>query len=349
MGVRERGSDRLPILWPSTFCRWPISLFCSIFWSRLARLGIADIGIVISPETGDEIKEAVGDGSRWGVRITYIMQSEPLGLAHAVTVAKDFLGDSPFLLFLGDNLIGGDVRELVDRFHSDAPEALILLKEVPDPRAFGVAELDASGRVLRVVEKPREPKSNLALVGVYLFTPEIHQAIAEIKPSWRGELEITDAIQKLLEMGKQVRSHILQGWWLDTGNKDDLLAANRVVLDNLVKRDIKGNIDSLSRVVGRVEIGRGTEVVASTIRGPASIAEDCQIKNSVIGPFTSIGVGTVIEDSSVAHSVILENCRLNGIKRLVDSLIGRNTEVLIGESESKGMSLFVGDDARIKL
>jgi len=291
----------------------------------------------------------VGDGSRWGVRITYIIQSEPLGLAHAVKTAEDFLGDSSFLLFLGDNLIEGGIKEFIDRFKSDAPEALILLKEVPDPRAFGVAELEDSGRVLRVVEKPREPKSNLALVGVYLFTPEIHKAIAEIEPSRRGELEITDAIQKLLEMGKQVRSYILQGWWLDTGNKDDLLAANRVVLDNLLKRDIKGNIDSQSQVVGRVEIRRGTEVVASTVQGPASIAEDCRIKNSVVGPFASIGAGTVIEDSSVEHSVILENCRLYGIKRLVDSLIGRSTEVLMGEHKSKGMSLFVGDGVRIKL
>jgi glucose-1-phosphate thymidylyltransferase len=316
---------------------------------QIRQAGIADIGIIISPETGEEIKEAVGDGSRWGVRISYIIQSEPVGLAHAVKTAEDFLGRSPFLLFLGDNLIEGNVKEFVVRFNSDAPEALILLKEVPDPRAFGVAELDTAGRVLRVVEKPREPKSNLALVGVYLFTPEIHQAIAEIEPSWRGELEITDAIQKLLERGKQVSSHILRGWWLDTGNKDDLLTANRVVLDNLLKRDIKGNVDSPSRVVGRVEIRRGTEVVASTIRGPASIAEDCRIKNSVIGPFTSIGAGTVIEDSSVENSVIMENCRLYGIKRLVDSLIGRNTEVLIGEHKSKGVSLFVGDDARIKL
>jgi len=316
---------------------------------QIRQADIVDIGIIISPETGDEIKEAVGDGSRWGVRITYIVQSEPLGLAHAVKTAQDFLGDSHFLLFLGDDLIEGGIREFVDRFNSDAPDALILLKEVPDPRAFGVAELDASGRVLRLVEKPREPKSNLALVGVYLFTPEIHQAIAEIEPSGRGELEITDAIQKLLEMGKQVRSYILKGWWLDTGNKDDLLAANRVVLDNLLKRDIKGNIDSQSRVVGRVEIRRGVEVVSSNIQGPASIAENCRIKNSVVGPFTSIGRGTVIEDSSMEHSVILENCRLYGIKRLVDSLIGRNTEVLMGKHKSEGVSLFVGDDTRIKL
>jgi glucose-1-phosphate thymidylyltransferase len=346
-----RGTRLRPVTYTLAKHLLPVANKPILFYvlEQIRQADIADIGIIISPETGDEIKEAVGDGSRWDARITYIVQPEPLGLAHAVKTAQDFLDDSHFLLFLGDDLIEGGIREFADRFNSDAPDALILLKEVPDPRAFGVAELDASGRVLRLVEKPKEPKSNLALVGVYLFTPEIHQAIAEIEPSGRGELEITDAIQKLLEMGRQVRSYILKGWWLDTGNKDDLLAANRLVLDNLLRRDIKGNIDSQSRVVGRVEIRRGVEVVSSNIQGPASIAENCQIKNSVVGPFTSIGRGTVVEDSSVENSVILENCRLYGIKRLVDSLIGRNTEVLMGKHKSEGVSLFVSDDTRIKL
>ena len=316
---------------------------------QIRQAGIADIGIIICPETGDEVREAVGDGSKWDAHITYIVQSEPLGLAHAVKTAQDFLGNSCFLMFLGDNLIEGGVKEFVDRFNTYAPDALILLKEVPDPKAFGVAELNQKGEVIRLVEKPKEPKSSLALVGVYLFTPEIHKAVAQLKPSRRGELEITDAIQKLLEMGKQVRSHILQGWWLDTGTKDDLLRANRVVLDNFLKRDIKGNVDSQSQVVGEVEIRQGTEVVHSAIRGPVSIAEDCQIKNSVVGPFTSIGAGTVIQDSSVEHSVILENCRICGIERLVDSVFGRSTEALKREHNSKVMSLFVGDHARIEV
>jgi glucose-1-phosphate thymidylyltransferase len=291
----------------------------------------------------------VGDGSRWGVRATYILQTEPLGLAHAVTTAREFLGDADFLMFLGDNLIQGGVKEFVGQFDTHRPDALILLKEVPDPRLFGVAELNGQGEVVHLVEKPKEPKTNLALVGIYLFTPEIHRAIAQIRPSHRGELEITDAIQKMLDGRKTVRSHILTGWWLDTGKKDDLLEANRVVLDDLLQRDIRGHVDSRSRIVGRVEVREGATIENSTVRGPVSIAERCVIRNAFIGPFTSIGEDTVVEDSSVEHSVVLENSRICRIERLEDSLIGKGVELRKADDRFKAVKLFVGCDSTLEL
>jgi len=294
------------------------------------------------------IREAVGDGSKWGAHVTYITQSEPLGLAHAVKEARDFLSDSSFLMLLGDNLSQGAVTDLISQFNSDNPDALILLKEVPDPEAFGTAELNEKKEVIRVVEKAKEPRSNFAIAGIYLFTAEIHSAIAQIKPSRRGELEITDAIQKLLEMGKKVDSHILDGWWVDTGTGDDLLKANRVILDDFLERDIAGTVDSLSRITGRVQIQQAAEVANSTVRGPVSIAENCRIKNSFVGPFTSIGPGTVVENTSVEHSIILENCHLRHIQHLADSIIGKNTKVLKGEYKSNITNLVIGDDARIR-
>jgi len=310
---------------------------------------IDDIGIIISPETGQGIREAVGDGSRWNAQITYILQSEPLGLAHAVKTARDFLGDSSFLMFLGDNLIQGGVKSFVREFTTNKVDALVLLKEVSDPRLFGVAELNEKGEIIRIVEKPREPKTNLAVPGVYLFTSDVHQAIDKIKPSWRGELEITDTIQQLIDSSKKVRSHILTGWWLDTGKKDDLLEANRVVLDEFVKRDLRGEIDAASQVAGRVEVGEGTSIENSVIRGPVSIAEECQVKNAFIGPFTSIGAGTVIEHSSIEHSVILEKCSIRNIGRLSDSVIGRCAVVTERGNDFKATTLFVGDDAKVEL
>jgi glucose-1-phosphate thymidylyltransferase len=316
---------------------------------QIAACGIHDIGIIISPETGESIKEAVGDGSLWNVRVTYIVQTEPLGLAHAVKTARSFLGDSAFLMFLGDNLIEGGIKEFVDEFNSRQPNALILLKEVPDPRAFGVAELDSTGKVVRLVEKPKEPKSNLALVGVYLFTSEIHDIIDQISLSWRGELEITDAIQKLFDCGKVVRSHILKGWWLDTGKKDDILEANRVILDQFLRRDIRGQVDSESRVVGRVEISAGTVVERSVIRGPVTIAQECQIRESFIGPSTSIATGTIIENSRVDNSVILDNCLISNIAHLEDSVIGRGAHVHKRGDDFTGVKLFIGDDTKVEL
>jgi glucose-1-phosphate thymidylyltransferase len=316
---------------------------------QIKEAGIKDIGIVISPETGNYIKQAICDGSKWNANVTYISQTEPLGLAHAVKISRSFLGDSQFLMFLGDNLIEGSIKRFLDEFLQQSSDAFILLKEVPDARLFGVAECDCNGKIISLAEKPKEPKSNLALVGVYLFTPEIHNAISLIKPSWRGELEITDAIQKLMDEGKQVHSHVLTGWWLDTGKKDDLLEANRIVLDQFIKREIKGKVDSTSQVRGRVEIANSTVIEDSIIRGPVSIAENCLIKNSFIGPFTSIASGTKIESSSIEHSLLLENCLISNIERIEDSIIGRNSEVKKRDDNFKAIRIFIGDDAKVEL
>jgi glucose-1-phosphate thymidylyltransferase len=316
---------------------------------QITEAGISDIGIVISPETGNYVKQATGDGSKWGASITYIVQQHPGGLAHAVKIAQDFLGDSPFLMFLGDNLIGGGVKTFVEEFITHAPEALILLKEVADPRMFGIAELDASGKIIHLAEKPQDPRTNLAVVGVYLFTAEIHRAISRIKPSWRNELEITDAIYELILAGKTVNSHTLKGWWLDTGKKDDLLEANRVVLDDLLKASINGEVDSASKITGRVAIGKGTKVTNTIIRGPVIIGENCLIKDSHISPFTSIADQTKIERSSIEHSVILENCVIADIDRMADSIIGRNTTVIKRKDCVNAVRLFIGDDASLEL
>jgi glucose-1-phosphate thymidylyltransferase len=315
----------------------------------IAEAGITDIGMIISPETGHLIKEFAGDGSKWGARIEYILQEEPLGLAHAVSTAGGFLGRSPFLMFLGDNLIEGGVKQFVQQFLKERNDALILLKAVSDPRLFGVAEIDGQGALKNLVEKPKKPKSDLAIVGVYLFSHHVHRAIRHIKPSGRGELEITDAIQQMINMRKKVGSYILKGWWLDTGKKDDMLEANRAVLDDLLKRDLRGRIDERSHIAGRVEVREGAEIINSKIRGPVSIAERCRIINSFIGPFTSIGAGSVIEDSAIEHSVILEDCRISNVHRLGDSIIGRGCKVVNEEGNFQQKKLFLGDDAIVEL
>lgn len=315
---------------------------------NLARAGIADLGVIISPETGDLVQEAVGDGSRWGVTITYILQDQPAGLAHAVKIARPFLNDSPFVMYLGDNLISSSIAAFLQDFTREALDALVLLKEVDNPGQFGIAELDDRGKLLRLVEKPQEPPSNLALVGVYFFTPAIHPVIDTLKPSWRGELEITDAIQSLLASGKRVDWRRLGGWWLDTGKKDDLLTANTQVLDAWSEREILGEMDSDSQVTGRVSIGQGTRVVNSTIRGPAAIGVGCFIKDSFIGPFTSIGDDSRVEASVIEHSVILAGAVIAHVDRLEDSLLGRNARVA-RHNRQRSLQLLLGDDAVVEL
>jgi glucose-1-phosphate thymidylyltransferase len=316
---------------------------------NLKNAGIDEVGIVISPETGGAVRDAVGTGESWGMRIEYIPQTEPLGLAHAVKVSQSYLGADAFVMYLGDNLIGSGIRDYRDRFERSGAQASILLKEVDNPSSFGIAEVDGQQRVIRLVEKPKEPKSNLALVGIYFFKPAIHQAIAHISPSWRGELEITDAIQRLLDAGGEVRSEQVEAWWLDTGKKDDLLTANTVVLDEWVTRRIHGEIDSHSQVTGRVRLGKGSSVINSTVRGPVVIGEGVSVENSFIGPFTSIGNGCCIVSSVLEHCVLLENARIEHVDRLEDSLIGKNSAVLKDHSSRQAYRLMIGDDSEVLL
>ena len=316
---------------------------------QIARAGFTDVGMIISPETGAMIQERAGDGARWGVAITYIQQEIPGGLAHAVKTARPFLGVEPFLMFLGDNLVQGGVQVLCREFQATRPDAMILLKEVGDPRRFGVAVTDGSGRVIRLVEKPVTPPSSLALVGVYCFQPTIHAAIERLRPSWRGELEITDAIQGIIDGGGRVEARTLEGWWLDAGKKDDLLEANHVVLDEYVQRRIRGSVDDASQITGRVDIGIGTVVERSAITGPVAIGAGCLIRDARIDPYTAIGDGVHVDRATVGHSVILDKCRIVNVEALYDSVLGCGVSVCRAEHGGGRLRLFVSDDSEITL
>ena len=312
--------------------------------------GITDIGIIISPETGEEIQEKTGSGDRFGAKITYIPQESPLGLAHAVKVARPFLADSPFIMYLGDNLIQDEIHGFLDVFKRQSLDSLILLRSVSNPSAFGVAKVDARGRVLELVEKPKIPPSNLALVGIYFFSEAIHAAIDAIQPSARGELEITDAIQTLIHWQKPVEALQLKGWWLDTGKKDDLLEANRIILDTQLEIKIAGDVDESSQVIGRVNIGSGSRIINSSIRGPVIIGEGCHIENSFIGPYSSIANGATLIETDLEHSVILKDAKILGIhQRIVDSVVGQRAKLEIAPQRPKALRFLVGDDSHIEL
>jgi glucose-1-phosphate thymidylyltransferase len=311
----------------------------------MAQAGIHDVGIIIAPETGEEVKAATGDGSRFGVRVTYILQDEPLGLAHAVLTAQPFLTDSPFVMYLGDNLLQGGIDDLVDAFRAHEPDALILLTPVPDPENYGVAELH-DGAVTRLVEKPSQPRTDLALVGVYMFTPTVHEATLAIRPSGRGELEITDAIQHLVDQGRRVEPHIVRGWWKDTGRLEDMLAANRLVLDTIVGR-VEGELIE-SRVDGRVVIEPGARLERSSVRGPAIIGAGARLRDCYVGPYTAIGENCSIENAEVEHSILLAGAVVQGLDgRMESSLLGRNVRIGRGDRQPRAYRFLVGDNSEI--
>ena len=312
--------------------------------------GITDIGIIISPETGEEVKAKTGNGDRFGAKITYILQNEPAGLAHAVKIARPFLGESPFIMYLGDNLIQNQLDPFLETFKKHQLDALILLRPVQNPSAFGVAKVDENGRVLQLVEKPKVPPSNLALVGIYFFAPTIHEAIDQIQPSPRGELEITDAIQQLINQQKKVEACNLEGWWLDTGKKDDLLSANQIILDSCIVASTELKVDEKSQIIGRVQIGEGTEVINSTVRGPVVIGENCHIENCFIGPYSSIADRVTMIDADIEHSVILQGAKIVGIhQRIVDSVVGQRAQITKAPPRPKALRFMIGDDSQIEL
>jgi glucose-1-phosphate thymidylyltransferase len=345
-----KGTRLRPITYTSAKQLVPVANKPVLFYGieAMAAAGIRQVGIIIAPETGGEIREAAGDGERFGVEITYIEQDAPLGLAHAVLTAEPFLGADPFVMYLGDNLLQGGIDDLVHAFRANRPEALILLTPVPDPQNYGVAELDGDGRIARLVEKPPEPASDLALVGVYMFTARIHEAAKAIKPSGRGELEITDAIQWLVDDASTVESHIVRGWWKDTGRLDDMLEANRLILERIERR-VDGELEH-SQIDGRVIIEAGAVLERSTVRGPAIIGAGARLTDAYIGPYTAVGRHCVVESAEVEHSILLEGSSVRGLDgRMESSLLGRDVHIGRSTRQPRAYRFMVGDSSQIEI
>ncbi len=343
-----RGTRLRPITHTSAKQLLPVANKPILFYGieAVKEAGIKEVGIVVG-DTKNEIKNAVGRGKKWGINVTYIEQETPLGLAHAVKISQDFIGNDHFVMYLGDNLIKDGITSLVKEFEKTRPNAQILLARVPHPEQFGVVELKGK-KVLRLVEKPKRPKSDLALVGVYMFDKNVFEAVNNIKPSWRNELEITDAIQYLIDHNFTVRPHIITGWWKDTGKLEDILEANRILLDDL-KSHVKGKVDKESKLYGKVRIDKGTEIRKSVIRGPVIIGKNSRIVNSYIGPFTSVYFKVTIENSEIEHSIILENSKIKDIKRIEDSLVGQNVEILKSKAKPSAYRIMVGDSSRVEV
>jgi len=344
-----KGTRLRPLTYTSAKQLVPVANKPVLFYGieALAAAGIRDIGIVVG-DTEAEIRAAVGDGSRWGVKVTYIPQDAPRGLAHAVLISEPYIGRDSFVMYLGDNLLNKGINGFVDDFVREAPAAQILLTKVPDPQMFGVAELQ-DGRVVRLVEKPKQPKSDLALVGVYMFSPAVFDSVKRIRPSFRNELEITDAIQDLIDHGLDVRPHLVEGWWKDTGKLEDMLEANRLILDTIERR-IDGSVDHESRIEGKVIIETGAVVERSVIRGPVIIGADARIVHAYVGPFTSIGQRTEIRNSEVGHSIVLEGCIISDLEnRVEDSLLGRNVRIERMPVKPSAYRFMLGDNSEVKI
>ena len=344
-----RGTRLRPITFTSAKQLVPVANKPVLFYGieAMVAAGIRELGIVVG-ETHAEIRAAVGDGSAFGCRVSYIMQPEPLGLAHAVKISQPFLQQEPFVMYLGDNLLAHGITSLVQEFQLLAPTAQILLARVPNPNHFGVAEL-VDGRVVRLEEKPAQPRSDLALVGVYMFTAPIFEAVNAIRPSARGELEITDAIQYLIDRGHRVSPHVVTGWWKDTGKLEDMLEANRLILETLERR-IDGEISASSQLDGRVVVEKGAIVEDSVIRGPVIIGAGARILRAYIGPFTSVDAGVTVRDSEIEHSILLGGCVVEDLKtRVEDSLIGRNCRIHRSPLMPRALRLMVGDNSEVGL
>jgi len=340
-----RGERMRPLTYTSAKQLLPVANKPVLFYAieTLLEAGIREIGIVVG-ETKGEIIKAVGNGSRWGIKLTYIEQETPAGLAHAVKVSRHFLGDEPFVMFLGDNIIKEGIKGFVEEYEREKPDALVLLSPSKHPEKFGVAVVEG-GRIVKLLEKPKPPPSNLALVGCYILNHNIFSACREIKPSKRGELEITDAIQWLIDNGYRVSYHIIKGWWKDTGMAEDLLEANRLVLEE-IDEEIKGDIDDLTKVSGRVKIGVGSMIRNSVLRGPLVIGDNCSIEDSYIGPFTSIGNDVKVKETEIEHSIILDGCIINLKGRLADTILGKG--VVLKRTEGRPLSYkFIAGDKSI--
>ncbi len=345
-----KGSRLRPLTHTSAKQLLPIANKPIIFYGieSIAAAGIKEFAVIVG-DTAEDVMREVGDGSRWGINITYIKQDQPLGLAHAVKISRDFMKDEPFIMYLGDNMLKEGIPELVAKFKSEKPNSLILLTKVPDPQQFGVAELDASGKIVKLTEKPKEPKSDLALVGVYLFDKTIFEAVDLIKPSKRGELEITDAISLLLETGHRVEHHVVSGWWKDTGKPSDLLEANQLILKDLPSKTI-GSVDRPSEIKGNVVIEEGARIESSILEGPAVIGKNTLIKKAYIGPYTSISNDVVIEKSKVENSIIMEEVSICGVHhRITESIVGRGVRIISAGGKAPDHKFIIGDKSEVVL